>query len=163
MTNAFVAAKNTPLVVPAGTVSVDGKMKLVEVELRPIVPPSVPLSVTVQAVEESGPMFAGLQMIELIVVTGAPVAETPPPLPAMATGSPAGKVLRALMTLIGSALPFDRVTDTVAITPSGITLELYPHTTQVMAPEPPAQDIVLPAANSARPPVTLKFATFAVG
>jgi hypothetical protein len=144
-------------------VSEGGTVKLVEFELRPIVPPSVPLSVTVHAVEESGPIFAGLQMMELIVVMGAPVAETPPPLPAIASASPVGKVLRALMTLIGSALPFDRVTDTVATTPSGITLELYPHPIQVMAPEPLAQDIVLPAANSAGPAVTLKFATFAVG
>lgn len=160
---ALVVARNVPVVEPDAIESEGGTVKLAEFELRSIDPPSDPLSVTVQVVEESGLTVAGLQMRELIVVTGAPVAEMPPPLPVMETASPVGKVLRALMTLIGSALPLDRVTDTVATTPSEITLELYPHTMHVTVPAPLAQDIVLPADNSAGPAVTLKFATFAVG
>jgi hypothetical protein len=46
----------------------DGTVKLVELELRTIVPPPDPFSVTVQAVEVSGPSVAGLQTMEAIVV-----------------------------------------------------------------------------------------------
>lgn len=42
-------------------------MKLVELELRMIVPPPDPLRATVQAVEESGPNVAGLQEMSAIL------------------------------------------------------------------------------------------------
>jgi hypothetical protein len=72
---ALVAAKNTPVVEPGGIVSNAGTMKLVEFEFRPTFPPPDPLRVTVQAVEERGPMAAGLQvrsaMPELVGATAS--------------------------------------------------------------------------------------------
>jgi hypothetical protein len=67
------AAKNIPLAEPDGIVSADGTERFAEFEVSPIVPPPGPLSVTVQALEESGPTIAGLQAMEAIVVlaTGA--------------------------------------------------------------------------------------------
>ena len=70
MVKALVAAKNTPLAEPDGIVSEDGTVRLMEFELSPMVPPLGPLSVTVQALEESGPAVAGLQTIEVIPVLG---------------------------------------------------------------------------------------------
>jgi hypothetical protein len=66
--NAATAAKNVPLAEPDGIVSADGTVKLVELELKPMVPPPGPLSVTVQALEESGGALAGLQTMEAMVV-----------------------------------------------------------------------------------------------
>jgi hypothetical protein len=63
---AVAVALNTPLVDPDEIVSEDGTVKLVELELRTIVPPPDPSSVTVQAVEVSGPIVAGLQAIAAI-------------------------------------------------------------------------------------------------
>jgi hypothetical protein len=70
---ALAVALNTPLVEPDGIVKEDGTVKSVEFELRPIVPPPGPLSVTVQVVDESGARIAGLQAIEVIpvLVSGA--------------------------------------------------------------------------------------------
>jgi hypothetical protein len=69
----FDAAENTPLAEPDEIVSEGGTAKLREFELRPIVPPPGPVSVTVQALEESGLTVVGLQAIEAIpvLVTGA--------------------------------------------------------------------------------------------
>jgi hypothetical protein len=71
--NALVAAKNVPLAEPDGIVSADGTVRFAEFEVSPMVPPPGPLSVTVQALEESGATLAGLQTMETIVVlaTGA--------------------------------------------------------------------------------------------
>jgi hypothetical protein len=71
--NAATAAKNVPVAEPDGIARVDGTVKLVELEFKPMVPPPGPLSVTVQALEESGATVAGLQTMEVIVmvVTGA--------------------------------------------------------------------------------------------
>ena len=43
--------------------SVEGRVRLGELELRLTLPPPVPLRVTVQAPEESGAMVAGVQVI----------------------------------------------------------------------------------------------------
>jgi hypothetical protein len=63
---ALVEPLKTPLVEPEAIVIEDGTVKLVELELRAIVPPPDPLSVTVQAVEVSGPIVAGLQAMAAI-------------------------------------------------------------------------------------------------
>jgi hypothetical protein len=70
---ALVAAKNIPLAEPDGIVRADGTARFAEFEVSPMVPPPGPLSVTVQALEESGDTVAGLQAMEAIVVlaTGA--------------------------------------------------------------------------------------------
>ena len=54
-------ALNIPLAEPDGIVSEAGTLMLVELALRPTVPPPDPLRVTVQALEESGPIVPGLQ------------------------------------------------------------------------------------------------------
>jgi hypothetical protein len=63
---AVVVPKNVPLAEPDGMVSEAGTARLVEFELRPIVPPPDPLRVTVQVVEESGARLPGLQAIAAI-------------------------------------------------------------------------------------------------
>ena len=141
-----------------------GTVRLLELELSPTVPPPDPLRVTVQVVEESGPIVPGLQVIELMVGgMRLRLTVTPPPLPVTAIASPAGEVPRVLIILIGTALPPVNVTDTVATTPSEIALAFKPHTTHVTAPAPPAQDIVLPAGANVGPAVTAKLATLAAG
>ena len=74
---AVVVAKNTPLAEQDGMVSEAGTVRLVELELRPIVPPPDPPRVTVQAVEESGARVAGLQaMAEIPELVGEATSET---------------------------------------------------------------------------------------
>ena len=73
---AFAEAKNTPLAEPDGIVSEAGTVKLVEFELRPIVPPPDPLRVTVQALEESGPKVAGLQAMAAIGTRSGAASES---------------------------------------------------------------------------------------
>lgn len=65
---ALAVALNTPLAEPDGIVSEDGTVKSTELELRPIVPPPGPLSVTVQVADESGARIGGLQTMEAIPV-----------------------------------------------------------------------------------------------
>jgi hypothetical protein len=59
-------AKNVPLAEPDGMVTEAGSVRLVEFELRPMVPPPDPLRVTVQEVEESGASVPGLQVMAVI-------------------------------------------------------------------------------------------------
>ena len=63
---AVVVAKNIPLAEPDGMVNEAGTARLVELELRPMVPPADPLRVTVQAVEERGARVPGLQAMAVI-------------------------------------------------------------------------------------------------
>ena len=55
-------------------VSEDGTVKLVELELKAMLPPPDPLRVTLHAVAEAGPTVAGLHAIVLI----SELAEEPP-------------------------------------------------------------------------------------
>jgi hypothetical protein len=75
--NALVAAKNVPLAEPEGIVSADGTERFAEFEVSPTVPPPGPVSVTVQALEESGLTVVGLQATETIpVLTGGADSES---------------------------------------------------------------------------------------
>jgi hypothetical protein len=74
---ALAAALNTPLAEPDGIVKEVGTVKSEEVEVRPIVPPPGPVSVTVHVVDESGARIAGLQAIEVIpVLVGGATSES---------------------------------------------------------------------------------------
>jgi hypothetical protein len=59
-------AKNVPLVEPDGMMSEAGTVRLVESELKLMVPPPDPLRVTVQDVEESGDRVPGLHVMAVI-------------------------------------------------------------------------------------------------
>jgi hypothetical protein len=83
----------------------------------------------VQVVEAFGAKVDGLHVMELM--TEIPLTETVPPLPATAIASPNGEAPRPLLTLTGASAAPDRVTDTLATTPSGMALEFTPHATQV--------------------------------
>ena len=158
---AFELAKKTPLAEPAGMVTVLVTARLAEFELRATLPPPVPLRATLQRLEESGARVTGVQEMELIVVTPLVPTLTPPPLPVTAIVSPAGEAPKLLPMPIGAALLPDKVTETVATTPSEMVVEFTPQATHVTAPEPPAQLTVLPADESAAPAVTFKLVTFA--
>jgi hypothetical protein len=162
---AFVLAKKTPLAEPGGIMSVVVTVRLAEFELRPMVPPSVPLRATLQRLEERGPKVPGVQVMELIVVTGVTPALTmiPPSLPVTVIASPAGEAPKLLLMLIGAALPPDKVTETEATTPFEMVVEFNPHATQLTAPEPPLQITVFPTEDSAGPVVTFKLVTLAAG
>jgi hypothetical protein len=77
--------------------------------------------------------------------------------------APVDEAPKPLLMPIGTVLPPERVTETVAITPSEIAAEFKPHATHVKAPAPPPQVMVLPAEDSAGPGVTFKFDTLAAG
>jgi len=139
-------------------------VRLAEFELRPMVPPPVPLRATLQTLEERGPRVPGVQEMELMIVTGEPpLTVTLPPLPVTAIAPPVGEAPKLLLMPIGTALPPERVTETVAITPSEMAAEFNPQATHVRAPVPPPQVMVLPADDSAGPGVTFKFAPLAAG
>lgn len=123
-------ARNVPLTEPAGMVSEAGTVRAVELELRAMVPPADPARVTVQVLEALGANVTGLQMTKVIeLITGA--TPTVPPAPATATAPPDGEAPRVLVILIGRALLPDRVTESVATTPSEMGLEFNPQATQV--------------------------------
>ena len=107
-----------------------GTVRLVELELRPTVPPLDPLRVTVHVLEALGANVAGLHAIELIELTGA-VTLTVPPVPVTVTASPVGEAPILLPIVTGRALLPDRVTERVATTPSEIALEFNPQATHV--------------------------------
>jgi hypothetical protein len=111
-------------------VSEAGTVRLLELELRPIVPPPVPLRVTVHVLEVLWANVPGLQAIELIEVVTAPTL-TVPPVPVTARASPVGEAPILLMIVTGRELVPDGVTDTVAMTPLEMALEVNPHATHV--------------------------------
>jgi hypothetical protein len=100
---------------------------LVELELRPMIPPPDPLRVTVQVLEALWAKLPGLHAMEL--TTAATL--TVPPAPVTAIASPVSEAPRLLLIVTGTPLLPDRVTDRVATTPSEMTLEFNPHTTHV--------------------------------
>ena len=160
---AFVLARNTPLAELDGIVSEAGTLRLAEFELRLMVPPPVPLRATRQTLEERGPSVPGVQEMELMTVTGGepPPTVTLPPL--LVTGiAPVDEAPKPSVMPIDTLFPPERVTETVAMTPSEIAAEFNPQATHVMAPVPLPQVMVLPADDSAGPGVTLKFDTLAV-
>jgi hypothetical protein len=126
----FAVARNVPLVEPGGTVSEAGTVRLVELELRAMVPPAVPVRTRVQVLEALGAIAFGLQESELIAV--APVATLiVPPVAPTVIESPAGDAPRLLLIVSGTSVPPERVTDTLAITPSEMAVESKPQATQV--------------------------------
>jgi hypothetical protein len=156
-------ARNTPLAELDGIVSEAGTLRLAEFELRLMVPPPVPLSATLQTLEERGPRVPGVQEIELMTITGEPPPTvTLPPLLVTAI-APVDDAPKLLLMPIDTPLPPERVTETVAITPSEMAAEFNPHATHVRAPVPPPQVMVLPADDSAGPGVTSKVVTLAAG
>ena len=161
---AVAVTRNCTLAEPGGIVSEAGRIRLGELDVRLMIPP-IALRVIVQVPEESGVIVPGLQTMELIDVAGkrSVLTVTPPPLAVTAIASPAGDAPKASTILIGTAFALERVTDTVATTPSEIGLEFSPQATHVRMPPPPEHDNVLPAVDSAGPPVMAKFATFAAG
>jgi hypothetical protein len=107
-----------------------GTARLVELELRLTVPPPVPLRVTVQVVEVPGESVAELHASELR--EGVPTeTATVPPVPVTATGLPVGDEPRLLTILMGTEVLPDRLTESVATTPSEIALLFNPHATHV--------------------------------
>jgi hypothetical protein len=126
---AVAVARNVPLLEPVAIVSDPGTVRLVELELRPMVPPLDPLRTTVQVLEPLGAKDAGLHVIELIGFTAAATL-TVPPVPVTVIASPVGEAPR-LLTVTGRLLLPDSVTDTVATTPLEIVLEFNAHATQV--------------------------------
>ena len=105
-------------------------MRLVELELRPMVAPADPLIVTVQVLEAPGAKVPGLHTIELIELLAAATL-TVPPVPVTATALPAAEAPMLLPIVIGRALLPDRLTDRVATIPLEIMLEFNPQATQV--------------------------------
>jgi len=156
----LVVNVNVPLPDPAGIAREVGTVRSDELELRPTVPPPVPLRITVQLPEVPGPNAPGTHAIELTVVTGTTAMV--PPTPVTATRSPAAEAAKVLLILTGTPTPPARVTETVARTPSWIVVPFAPHATHLYEPAPALQDTVLPAAADAGPAVTLTPAT-AVG
>ena len=124
---AFAVARNVTLPEPEGIESEAGTVRLVELELRPMVPPLDPLRITVQVLEALGAKVPGLHAMELITAA----ALTVPPAPVTAIASPVSEAPRLLLTVTGKALLPDRVTDRVAKTPSEMVLEFNPHATHV--------------------------------
>jgi hypothetical protein len=156
---ACAVARNVPLPEPAGIVSEAGTVRLMELELRPMIPPTDPLRITVQVLEALGAKVPGLHAMELITAATLTV----PPAPVTAIASPVGEAPRLLPMVTGTALLPDRVTDRVATTPSEMALEFNPHAAHVYEPAPPAQDRVLPAEDNAGPAAAVKLATLAAG
>ena len=104
-----------------------GTERLVQLELRPMIPPPDPLRVTVQVLEALWAKLPGLHAMEL--TTAATL--TVPPAPVTAIASPVGEAPRLLPMVTGTAPLPDRVTDRVATTPSEMGLEFIPHATHV--------------------------------
>jgi hypothetical protein len=123
-------AGNVPLLEPVGIVSEAGTVRLVELEVSPTVPPPDPLSITVQVVEAFGDSVPGLQVMELIKITG-PLTVTVPAVPATWVVSPVGETPLLWFKLSGASLLPDKETSTVATTPSGMLAEFIPQATQV--------------------------------
>ena len=143
-------------------VSEAGTVRLVELELSPMVPPPDPARLTVQVLEALGARVPGLHAMELIELT-AVATLTVPPVPVTAIASPAGDAPRLLLIVTGTSLLPERVTDTVATTPSEMVVEFNPHATHVYEFTPLAQDRVLPADDNAGPAVTVKLPTLVAG
>ena len=120
-------AINVPLPALAGIISEFGTVRLVELELRPMIPPPDPLRITVQVLEAFGAKVPGLHAMELTTAATPAV----PPVPVTAIASPASEAPRLLLMVTGTPLLPARVTDKVATTPSVMTLEFNPHATQV--------------------------------
>jgi hypothetical protein len=127
---ALADAGNVPLLEPAGIVSEAGTVRLAELEFSPTVPPSDPLSVTVQVLEAVGDSVPGLQVMELIKVTG-PSTVTVPAVPVTSVVSPVGETPILWLKVTGALLLPDKETSTVARTPSGMLAEFIPQATQV--------------------------------
>jgi len=127
---AVAEARNVPLLESAGIVIEAGTVRLVELELSPMVPPLDPLRITVHVLEALGANVPGLHAIELIGLTGAATL-TVPPVPVTAIASPVGEAPKLLLIVTGRAVLPDKVTDTVATTPLEMVPEFNPHATQV--------------------------------
>src|SRR5260370_973423 len=111
-------------------VSEAGTVRLVELELRPRVPPPDPLRMTVQVLTTPGATGPGLHTIKWIeVLRGGTL--TVPPVPVTVTASPVGEAPRVLVILTGRALPPDGVIDKVATTPSEIGVVFNPQATHM--------------------------------
>ena len=123
---AVAVARNVPLAEPAGIVSEAGTARLVELELRPMVPPPDPLRMTVQVLAALGAKIPGLHAIELIELITATTL-TVPPVPVTVIASPVDETPRLLLIVTGRSLLPDRVTDRIATTPSEMELESNPH------------------------------------
>jgi hypothetical protein len=119
---AFAETENVPLTEPAGTGNKAGTLRLVELELRPTLPPPAPLRITVQVLAAFGANVPGLQLKELI----AAATLTPPPRPARATGSPVAEAPIILLIVTGRAPPPESLTESVAITPVEMAVEFSP-------------------------------------
>jgi hypothetical protein len=108
-------------------VSEAGTVRLVELELRPMIPPPDPLRITVQVLEALGAKDPGLHAMELITAATLTV----PPVPVTAIASPVSEAPRLLLMVTGTPLLPERVTDRVATTPSEMVLEFNPDATHV--------------------------------
>jgi hypothetical protein len=111
-------------------VSEAGTERLGELEVRPTVPPPEPLRLTVQVLEAPGGRVPGLHAIELTELFPAATVMVPPA-PVTAIGLPVGEAPRLLAILTGTELPPDKLTDSVAITPSAKALAFNPQAMHV--------------------------------
>jgi hypothetical protein len=137
-------------------------LRFAELELSPTVPPPDPVRTTVQVLEAFGPRVPGLHAMELIELT-AVATLTVPPVAGRAIELPVGDAPRLLVIVSGASLLPERVTDTVAITPSEIVVEFNPQATHVYELAPLVQDRVFPADVSAGPPLRVRFPTLVAG
>jgi len=159
---AFAVARNVPVVEPAGIVSDAGTLRFVELELSATVPPPDPVRTTVQVLEAFCSKAPGLHTIELIALTAVATLAVPP-VAGRTIELPVGDAPRLLVIETGASLLPERVTDTVAITPSEIAVEFNPQATHVYEFTPLVQDRVLPAEVRAGPPARVKVRTLAAG
>jgi hypothetical protein len=84
----------------------------------------------VQVLEAFGDSVPGLQVMELIKVTG-PSTVTVPAVPVTSVVSPVGETPILWLKVTGALLLPDKETSTVARTPSGMLAEFIPQATQV--------------------------------
>ena len=135
---------------PAGTLTVAGTERAVEVELRATVSPALgTASVIVQLADPLVPIDVGLQAIDETVsagmtgVTIPPVSVTGITLPAAATATPPERLMGT------GAVAEPRPRETVATTPSGMTLVFMPAAIHIYPPPTALHVMDLPAATTA--------------
>lgn len=160
-------AVKAALLLPAGTVTEAGTVKLVVLDPSVTVTPpdpAGPLRFTVQPDVPEEPRDPEVHETELTVTAAAGVSVMLPPLELIVSTAPAGEAPIALVTPIEAFVaPLVRVAVTTATTPFEMILVLLPETSQMYAADPPAQETDLPAEVEAAPAATLIVATLEAG
>ena len=99
---------------------------------RPVALNSIPAAGFERSVSATADERAALaKSLGLLELKSLSATLTVLPVPVTAIAPPVGEAPRLLLTVTGTALLPDRVTDRVATTPSGIILEFNPHAMHV--------------------------------